>query len=78
MRRRTAREKRLSRASLGARGANGGVKRGGGAVAQRVWAYALSFAAGAVTCMVVERLIPESRRSQNHDLAMLDALPGSW
>ena len=47
-------------------------------MAQRVWAYALSFAAGAVTCMVVERLIPESHRSQNHDLAMLDALPGSW
>jgi zinc transporter ZupT len=33
-------------------------------VAQRVWAYALSFAAGAVTCMVIERLIPESHRSQ--------------
>lgn len=38
--------------------------------------YALSFAAGAMIFVVVEELIPESHRSENHDLATLGALAG--
>lgn len=45
-------------------------------VAQPVLPYALSFAAGAMIFVVVEELIPESHRSQNHDLATLGALAG--
>jgi zinc transporter, ZIP family len=45
-------------------------------VAKPLLPYALSFAAGAMIFVVVEELIPESHRSQNHDLATLGALAG--
>ena len=38
--------------------------------------YALSFAAGAMIFVVIEELIPESHRGDNHDLATLGALGG--
>jgi len=38
--------------------------------------YAMSFAAGAMIFVVVEELIPESHRDENHDLATLGALAG--
>lgn len=44
--------------------------------AQAVLPYALSFTAGAMVFVVIEELIPESHRSQNHDLATLGALAG--
>jgi ZIP family zinc transporter len=45
-------------------------------VARPVLPYAMSFAAGAMVFVVVEELIPESHRSQNHDFATLSALIG--
>ena len=38
--------------------------------------YALSFAAGAMLFVVIEELIPESHRNENHDIATLGALAG--
>jgi len=38
--------------------------------------YAMSFAAGAMIFVVVEELIPESHRVENHDAASLGALAG--
>jgi ZIP family zinc transporter len=38
--------------------------------------YALSFAAGAMIFVVIEELIPESHRGENHDLATLGAIAG--
>lgn len=38
--------------------------------------YALSFAAGAMLFVVIEELIPESHRGENHDSATLAALAG--
>ena len=38
--------------------------------------YTASFAAGAMIFVVVEELIPESHRNENHDLATLGALAG--
>jgi ZIP family zinc transporter len=45
-------------------------------IAKPLLPYALSFAAGAMIFVVVEELIPESHRSQNHDVATLGALAG--
>ncbi len=38
--------------------------------------YLMSFAAGAMIFVVIEELIPESHRGQNHDLATVAALAG--
>jgi ZIP family zinc transporter len=45
-------------------------------MARPILPYAMSFAAGAMIFVVVEELIPESHRSNNHDLATLGALAG--
>ena len=45
-------------------------------LARPILPYALSFAAGAMIFVVVEELIPESHREENHDLATLSALVG--
>ena len=38
--------------------------------------FALSFAAGSMLFVVIEELIPESHRNENHDIATLGALAG--
>jgi ZIP family zinc transporter len=45
-------------------------------IARPILPYAMSFAAGAMIFVVVEELIPESHRSENHDLATLGTLAG--